>query len=109
MNTIQDFTAKLDKINWTKFDDNKLYSEDGFRLSYSVEIMSHTVLEIPRFQVIIRLRYKDSHVQTWGCETMQCQDHFGLWFIKKESYCNHQEYAQNSKDETIAKAIFDSL
>ena len=111
MNTIQEFTAKLDKINWSKYDWDKdsLLSEDGFRLFYTIKLNESYSKMFPTFQVVIQLRYKDSHVMTWGCDSNESQDDFGKWFIKKKQNAINREYEVERTNETIAKAIFESL
>lgn len=111
MNTIQDFTAKLDKINWSKYDWDKesLLSDDGFRLFYTIKLSESYSKMFPTFQVVIQLRYKDSHVMTWGCDSNESQDDFGKWFIRKKADAIKKNYEDENFQTKIGKALFNNL
>ena len=111
MNTIQDFTAKLDKINWTKYDfgTNTVSSDDGFKLSYDVELNSSALLRLPVFQVVIRLRYKEHHVMTWGCDSYDSQDFFGRWFVLIKAKVFLVEHELEKSNSLMAKELFNNL
>lgn len=111
MNTIQEFIAKLDNINWSKYDWDKesLISDDGFRLFYTIKLSETHSRSFPMFQVVIQLRYKDSHVMTWGCDSNESQDDFGKWFLKKKSDAKNRAYESEAIQEKIGKTIFNNL
>jgi hypothetical protein len=111
MNTIQDFTAKLDNLNWTKYDfeTNTLISDEGYKLSYSVDLHSTPSLRIPIFQVVIRLRYKKSHVMTWGCDSHDNQDFFGKWFASNKQIAIDLEYERERIEKGNAQDFFFNL
>jgi hypothetical protein len=111
MNTIQDFTAKLDKINWTAYDfaTKTITSWDGFKLSYDVELNASASLRLPVFQVVIKLWYKDNHIMTWGCDSYESQDFFGRWFVMVKAKAFLVENEREKVDRLTAKEIFNKL
>jgi len=90
MENVNDFIAKLERVNFTSVNDrDTLVSDDGFELSY------HTKLQVLigsgddcgfvglPVQLIFRVEKDGRYVTSWGC--MELEDTTGLakWYVLK--------------------------
>lgn len=100
---------KLDKINFNAYNDKKLTSQDGWAVSYSINLAeTHGICE-SMFQVVVRVSYKDGLVMHYGCITSEETNQFGLWLLGKKSNAHSLEYNERRQNEDIGKAIFSKL
>ena len=69
MKNLNDFLAKIDKVDYTITDNEKsikgLYLGKDFEVSYRLKI--HYDWDGYPIQVIISVRMDGEHIQTWGC------------------------------------------
>jgi hypothetical protein len=103
MRTFKEFLAKLDKLNFVTSNIGKIVSEEGFEIFYSTDLNSDG------FQIVIRVTYNGVHVITWGCENVQQQDEFGVWFLGKKRAVEDIEYAKIDKAKAIGRSILEHL
>ena len=107
MNEYEQMIDKLTKINFTERDGDKFISEDGFTFMWDIK-MSGALRSAP-LQLVIHIHYKKVCVAFWGC----CDDDDTLAFTnyiartKTKIYDN--KYAQESRNLSIGKSIFESL
>jgi hypothetical protein len=106
---MQNFINKLDKIEFNGYNDCKLTSSEGWAVSYSVQLQDTHGLVDSMFQVVVRLSYNGTFVQSYGCTTAEETNQFGKWFLAKKSNARDLEFKQYRRNEDIGKAIFSNL
>jgi hypothetical protein len=106
---MKNFIKKLDKIDWSSYDEKTLRSSDGWAVSYYVKLQDIVGITESVFQIVVRLTYNDAYVSSYGCVTTEETNEFGMWFARMKGNMYNIEHANRSKVEKLGKAIFDSL
>jgi hypothetical protein len=106
---MQSLLDKLDKINFNAYSDKKLTSQEGWGVSYSINLTdTHGICE-SMFQVVVRVTYQGALVSHYGCVTTQETNLFGLWFLVKKSKVQNDEYKEQRQNELNGQALFNLL
>ena len=106
---MQNLLSKLNGINFTSYNDKKLTSDDGFAVSYSVNLNETSGICDCIFQVVVRVTYNDALVTHYGCVTIEETNEFGKWFLLNKNKAYNNEYAKKRQFEDIGKTIFNRL
>jgi hypothetical protein len=106
----KEFIQIISKIQWSKLsreDSQKLTSDDGFSLSYSVDL--HTHKSLPPVQIIARLCYMGTLVMNWGFEDNESMREFiALWKQAKSNTYDLSE-GRDKVNKALAKKILENL
>lgn len=104
---MQQLINKLDRINFTAYQDDKLTSADGWEVSYHIRLQE--IITESAFQVVVRVGYKGSMVMHYGCITQEETNLFGVWFLRAKYKAQGLRYAEENQNAEIGKAIFNKL
>lgn len=102
------FLAKLDKIKFDKSENKCLSTSDGWKLTYTLKMMSTKFIGLS-IQLVLQLRYNDAYVMSWGCESHEDTNAIVEWILKTEDKIHTDSYKIHDEIGKNAKAIFDSL
>lgn len=107
MKTSTQFINTLEKINFVKFEDNKLTADNGLELSYVVRLNSGG--HLPSAQIVAIVRYGGRVVQSWGFDDEASQLLF-VKFWKRQEYNADNTHAERQEAiANIGRALFQSL
>lgn len=98
--------AKLNKIEFNKYENNELTSQDGWSVSYRVELNGHFESQ---FQVIVRITYKGEFVSSYGCVEPSDSIDFGKWFLTQKAIVREKEYQRADTIAQCGKALLNAL
>jgi hypothetical protein len=91
--TTQNFIDALSRINFTHTHGStehiSLRSDDGFEVSYSVRLATFTK-DLP-LQMIMQLRYNDSHIMSIGAETEADNKSLVDWYVQARERARRAE------------------
>jgi hypothetical protein len=106
METIQDFLNKLDKLSFTSYEGKTLHTEEGFDISYNIEITS--MMSMP-LQFIFRVRKENVYVTSWGCSSNDDNEFACNWWQRKITELYNTEYTNISEKQDHFKNQFYKL
>ena len=93
--TTQNFIDALGRINFTHIHEsaeyNSIRSDDGFEVVYSVRLATFTK-DLP-LQMVMQLRYNDSHVMSFGAETEADNRSLVDWYVETRERARRAEIA----------------
>jgi hypothetical protein len=106
METIQDFLNKLNKLSFTNYDDKTLHTEEGFDISYDIEMTSMVKLPL---QVIFRVRKDNVYVMSWGCGSNDDNAIACIWWQRKVAELDNIKYKNKREKQDHFKNQFNKL
>jgi len=106
METIQDFLNKLNKLSFTNYEDKTLHTEEGFEISYDIEMTSMVKLPL---QFIFRIRKDNVYVMSWGCSSNDDNSIACNWWQRKKDGLLDREYTNKSEKQDHFKNQFYKL
>jgi hypothetical protein len=106
METTLEFLNKLDKLSFTSYKAKTLHTEEGFDISYDIEMTSMNYLPL---QFIFRIRKENVYVTSWGCSSNDDNAFACAWWWRKISELSNREYKNRSEKEDHFKNQFNKL
>jgi hypothetical protein len=110
-----EFLTKLERLNFTKVDNDTLINDDGFTLSYSTKLETLIgskddckFLGLP-VQLLFQVRKDNNHVMTWGCEELEDTTMLAKWFVMKRSELQHKQNEVDYQAQKVAKDLWAAL
>ncbi len=105
--------AKLDKLTFVSYDDNKLFTKEGFEVFYTTKLY-HTVeqgngLRLPSIQLHFRIAFKNKIITSWGCVNATDTALIVDWFIDKQNVINKERRLLEDANEEQGKNLFKML
>jgi hypothetical protein len=81
MNEFNIFMERLLQLWFVKSENKALYTKDGFKVDYTLELNQSSSL-LPSVQMVVRVSYKGQMVAMWGCMGEEDQKQLVDFFLK---------------------------
>lgn len=111
METLNDFLAKIDKVDYTISDNEKsikgLYLGKEFEVNYRLNINCNMV-GYP-IQVILYVRIDGEHVQTWGCCDNEDNEVALYWFERIRNRIRNADSKYKIDSRKANEMLFESM
>lgn len=116
MENVQDFIAKLERVNFTSINDrDTLVSDDGFKLSYTTKLQGLIgsadncgFVGLP-VQLIFRVEKDGRYVTSWGCVELEDTTELAKWYVLKVNELARITRAVERGKEQIANLLWENV
>ena len=105
----REFLKSLDNLNFIKSKGKKLYTEEGYELTYEVRLRKYIDKGIPPMCYVIIIQKDDIHIKSWICNTNEDVALCVKWWDKKAWQALYYNANRNSIKSSKLKEQFESL
>jgi hypothetical protein len=115
--TLTQFIAKLDRLNYITSDKRKkLFSEEGFEVSYAVELTTPHTHEGKIYfpgdvaaRLVVRVVKDNRVISFWGCEHEKDNQELVTWFLGKYNEVEKAEFKAENELNDANQLIWKNL
>lgn len=105
----QNFINGLNKMNFIKYDHKTFYTDEGFEVSYELELLDGLIHKNYPIQFQFYIKKDGAYVTRWGCEDNESNAIASSWVLKMMSNLTEIEYRLSKDVKSRALAEFKKL
>ena len=105
---LNEFLSKLDKINFTEYNEYQLIS-NNWRVEFTFKFDSNIANPLTPVWVVINAYYDGTLAANFSCTNEDAINTARVWFIRTSGFIDEQEALQEDEYQILAKNAFKNL